>query len=102
MSDPLRDWLEDWGQWLDALLATGLACPTREARQRIARWSEEAELLGFLDQRQAALRLLEEGIAMAERARIFFALLQEQDMLMRLHEARQLRDRAEALAEPLV
>ncbi len=100
MSDPLKDWLDDWGQWLDALLATGLACPTREARQRIARWSEEAGLLGFPGQRLAALHLLEQGISMAERTRTFFSLVQEQDMLVRLYEARQLRGQAEALAGP--
>lgn len=88
-------WLEEWGSWLDDLLATGLACPTQLVRQRIERWCQDAELLGFASQQQAAQRLLQGGVTMPERTQVFFALLLEQDMLLRLYEARRLKAQIE-------
>lgn len=95
MSDPLMGWLGEWGGWLDDLLATGLACPTHLVRQRIERWCLDAELLGFASQQQAAQRLLQGRLTMPERTQVLFALLLEQDMLLRLYEARRLKAQVE-------
>ncbi|HLD64964.1 MAG TPA: hypothetical protein VJA19_02865 [Pseudomonas sp.] len=87
MSPPLENWLQEWGHWLDALLATGLACPTGETRLRIQAWCADAEALGFAAQ-CAAARVLLGGLP--ERADAFLGLLLEHDMLLRLSEAQHL------------
>ncbi|MES2818251.1 MAG: hypothetical protein V4812_04610 [Pseudomonadota bacterium] len=97
MNDPLDNWLQEWGAWLDALLATGLACPTRETRARIGQWCADAQALGFATQCAAAQTLLgaeadgiSDGPSIQARAQVFIGLLLEQDMLLRLHEAQRL------------
>lgn len=83
MNDPLQDWLEAWGFWVDELLASGLAYPSRSTRQRIERWCEDAELLGFASQARLARGLFEgPGSATTD----FQQLLLEQDMLERLYQ----------------
>lgn len=96
MSEALNHWLQAWGEWLDALLATGLACPARETRQRMQRWCEDAELLGFARQAGAVRRLLEEGADMEQRARLLFDLLSEHDILRRSYQLLELQALAES------
>ncbi|PAU51816.1 hypothetical protein [Pseudomonas indica] len=87
MNDPLALWLNEWGEWLDKLLTTGLANPTRETRVRIERWCADAEALGFRDQQAAARTMLADDTPATQRAKAFLGLLLEQDMLTRLLEA---------------
>lgn len=96
MSEALDQWLEEWGGWLDAVLASGLACPTRETRQRIAHWCDDAELLGFARPAGAARRLFGDDTPMAERGRLLHDLLAEQDMLSRSYQLMKLRSLAES------
>lgn len=87
MNEPLLDWLDTWGSWLDELLASGLACPSRSTRQSIERWCEDADLLGFTSQARLARGLFEQaGISTAD----FQQLLLEHDMLERLYQVRRL------------
>lgn len=84
MSDSLNDWFEAWGDWLDELLANGLAYPASGVRQRIERWCVDAELLGFAEQAQLARELIGEGGMSTSQC--FQRLLMEQDMLERLYQ----------------
>lgn len=83
MSDSLNDWFEAWGDWLDELLASGLARPASGARARIERWCVDAELLGFAEQAQRARALISGDAAPSPQD--FQRLLLEHDMLERLY-----------------
>jgi hypothetical protein len=84
MSEPLHSWLQAWGEWLDAALATGLGSLSQDTCGRIQAWCADAELLGFSAQAAQALCLLQGNLRAQQRHQAFTDLLLEQDMLVRL------------------
>jgi hypothetical protein len=92
MSDSLLTWLDLWGEWLDELLASGIATPGQQTRQSIQAWIRNAETLGYQDQVQAAQELLAADTGPERRAECFYHLLVQQDLLLRLYHARAVCD----------
>jgi hypothetical protein len=93
MSDSLLTWLDLWGEWLDELLASGIATPGQQTRQRMQTWIRTSEILGYQDQVQAARELLAADTRSERRAECFYHLLVQQDLLLRLYHARAVCDR---------
>jgi glutaminase len=93
MSESLLVWLDLWGEWLDELLASGIATPSQTTRQRMHSWIQVAETLGYQDQVQAAHELLAADTRSERRAELFYYLLVQQDLLQRLYNAQSVCDR---------
>jgi hypothetical protein len=93
MSDSLLTWLDLWGEWLDELLASGIATPGLQTRQSIKTWTRSAEILGYQDQAHAAQELIAADTPPERRSECFYALLVQQDLLRRLYHARVVCDR---------
>ena len=93
MSDPLLIWLELWSDWLDELLASGLASPGKATREQVESWTEAAESLGYHEQAEAARELLASDTRLEQRAELYCRLLVQQDLLQQLYYSQGLCER---------
>jgi hypothetical protein len=93
MSDSLLTWLDLWGEWLDELLASGIATPGQQTRQRMQNWIRSAETLGYQDQVHAAQELLAAETQAERRAKLYYHLLVQHELLQRLYHAQTVCDR---------
>jgi hypothetical protein len=93
MRDSLHTWLDLWGEWLDELLASGIAIPGQQTRRCIQSWIRTAETLDYQDQVQAAQELLAPETTAERRTECFYHLLVQQDLMRRLYQARVVSDR---------
>ena len=86
MAEELSLFLEYWNQWLDDLMAVGVAYPGAQLRQRIYLWVDQARLLGFNQDAELATTLLDSEQTAQLRASAFATLLVRHELLNTLNK----------------
>ena len=69
MNHEIAQWLDSWGEWLDAILVSGVSSPGTATRAMIENWRLSAQMLGFARQSDMAGDLLNGNSSNKQRAR---------------------------------
>lgn len=92
-NDAINQWLEDWQRCLELWLTGGVSAPTAQARAALRRWLSHCETAGWPQVQMLAERLLDESLAVGERAEALLDLLAWQRSARRLYQCQRLLER---------
>ena len=88
----LEKWLEAWSQWLDEILAAGVAGFGERSRTAIAQWANLSEMLGMSQEALLSSQLLDEKLELKLRCAVFMQLLSRHAIARQLGEINRLED----------